>query len=79
MRDLLHDAQLHRFVRQQPQRPAIVPSWSFGAGQGDQVRFGAPLQRMLVEPIGLRAFQRALQSSLVVAFARPLDCGSGGL
>jgi hypothetical protein len=43
------------------------------------VRFGAPLQRTLVEPIGLRAFQCGLQSSLVEAFACPLDCGSGGL
>jgi hypothetical protein len=79
MGDLLHDAQFYRFVREQPQRPAIAPSWRFGAGQGDQVRFGTPLQRTLVEPIGLRAFQRALQSSLVEAFARPLDCGSRGL
>jgi hypothetical protein len=39
----------------------------------------APPKRALVEPIGLRAFQRALQSSLVEAFARPLDCGSRGL
>src|SRR5215211_8158411 len=41
--------------------------------------FGAPLQRTLVDPIGLRAFQRGLQTSLVEAFARPLDRGSGGL
>jgi hypothetical protein len=47
--------------------------------QGDQVRFATSLQRTLVDPIGLRAFQRALQSSLVEALARPLDCGSGGL
>src|ERR687889_378005 len=47
--------------------------------QGDQVRFGTPLQRTLVEPIGLRAFKRGPESSLVEAFARPLDCGNGGL
>jgi hypothetical protein len=45
MGDLLHDAQFHRFVRQQPQSPAISPSWRFGAGQGDQRRFGTPFQR----------------------------------
>jgi hypothetical protein len=47
------------------------------------VRFSTPLQRTLVEPIGLRAFQRGLQSSLLEAFAeafaRPVNCGSGGL
>src|SRR5215216_3143914 len=79
MRDLLHNSQLHRFVRQQPVAPAIAPSWRFGAGQGDQVRFGAPLQRAPVDPIGLRAFQCGLQTSLVEAFACPLDRGGGGL
>jgi hypothetical protein len=41
--------------------------------------FGTPLQRALVDPIGLRAFQRGLQTSFVEAFARPLDRGNGGL
>ena len=41
--------------------------------------FGTALQRALVEPIGLRAFQRGLQTSLVKAFACPLDRGNGGL
>jgi hypothetical protein len=47
--------------------------------QGDQVRFGTPLQRALVDPIGLRAFQRGIESSLLEAFARPLDYGSEAL
>jgi hypothetical protein len=33
------------------------------------MRFGTPLQRTLVEPIGLRAFKRGPESSLVEAFA----------
>ncbi len=75
MRDGLDDTKLDSFVCQQPEAPAIAPSWRFGAGQGDQVSFGAPLQRALVDPIGLRAFQRGLQTSLVEAFARPLYGG----
>src|SRR3712207_9349837 len=79
MRDLLHDAKLDGLVRHKPQRPAIPSSWRFGASQGDQVSFGAPLQRALVDPIGLRAFQRSLEASLVKAFARSLYGGRGGL
>src|SRR3712207_2746067 len=79
MRDLRHDAKLDGLVRQKPQRPAIPSSWRFGASEGDQVRFGAPLQRALVDPIGFRAFQRSLEASLVKAFARSLYGGRGGL
>src|SRR3712207_4843721 len=48
-----------------------------------QVRSGE-LRRVLpksalVDPVGLRAFQRSLESSLVKAFARPLYSGCGGL
>src|SRR5215210_3639175 len=72
MGDLLHNSQLHRLVRQKPQRPAIATSWRFGAGQGDQVRFGTALQRTPVDRIGLRAFQRGLQTSFVLKRSRAL-------
>src|SRR5215207_4261120 len=75
MRDLLHDAKLDGLVRQKPKRPAIPSSWRFRASQGDQVSFGAPLQRALVDPIGHRAFQRSLESPLVETFAHPLYGG----
>jgi hypothetical protein len=41
--------------------------------------FGTALQRALVDPIGLRAFERGFEPSLVEAFACPLDCGNGGI
>jgi hypothetical protein len=43
------------------------------------MRFGTALQRALVEPIGLRAFERGFEPSLLEAFACPLDCSNGGL
>src|SRR4029453_19264372 len=41
--------------------------------------FGTALQRALVDPIGLKAFERGFESSLVEAFACPLDCSNGGI
>jgi hypothetical protein len=81
MGDLLHDAQSSTALsasnlKDQRFRPR---GGSEQPGRSGALRH-ALLKRTLVEPIGLRAFQRGIESSLVEAFARPLlNCGSGGL
>jgi hypothetical protein len=70
MADAFHNFPFDQFLPAQPQTPALGLLWLLATEQGDQVRFGLPIEFAFLGTRGLRATEQGgVESLLAKAFA----------
>ena len=78
MGDAVDIVQLHRPIRQQPQRPLRMPRWRLGAAEGHEMSLELPVGLAQVDRTpALASAQRSLQTLLHEAALDPIHLALG--